>query len=86
VKRCAHKVMHENLAIAEDILDGREWFFDDFTIPDAYFFWCFRRAKQFELDVAVYANCNAHFDRVSRRPSVTEVLAFERETLAAFSP
>lgn len=83
VRQCAQKIMHENFAIAEDLLDGREWFFDHFTIPDIYFFWCFRRAKQFDIDVSAYGNCNAHFDRMSERPSVTRLFAFERQALAA---
>lgn len=85
VRQCAQKVLHENLVIAEGILEGREWFFDHFTIPDAYFFWCFRRAKLFKIDVAAYPNCNAHFDRMMERRSVSGLLAFEKETLAAVS-
>jgi glutathione S-transferase len=86
VKQCAQKVLHENFTIANNMLEGREWFFDQFTIPDVYFYWCFRRAKQFEIDVSAYGNCNAHFDRVSERPSLIRVLAFETETLAALAP
>ena len=86
VKQCAHKVMHENFAIAESLLGGREWFFDHFTIPDIYFFWCFRRAKHLEIDVSAYESCNAHFDRVAERPSVAKVLAFESQTLEALAP
>lgn len=85
VRQCARKVMHENFAIAEDLLDGREWFFDHFTIPDIYFFWCFRRAKLFEIDVSSYQSCNAHFERISDRESVQKLLAFEAETLAAYA-
>lgn len=86
VKLCARRIMHENFAIAENMLDGREWFFDHFTIPDIYFFWCFRRAKQFDIDVSAYRSCNAHFDRISQRPSMVKLSAFEMETLAAISP
>ena len=86
VKQCAHKVMLENFAIAENLLDGREWFFDHFTIPDIYFFWCFRRAKQFEIDLSAFPSCNAHFERVSQRPSLVKLLAFEKAALAAISP
>lgn len=82
VKQCAHKVMHENFALSDDLLAGREWFFDHFTIPDIYFFWCFRRATQFELDVSKYQNCNDHFNRISGRDSVRSLVAFEAQTLA----
>ena len=82
VRRCAQKVLRENLGIAEDMLRGREWFFQDFTIPDAYFFWCFRRAQQFGTDVSAFENCIAHFGRVSERPSVQRVIQFEKQVLA----
>jgi len=85
VKECAHKVMHENFVIAEQLLNSKDWFFDHFTLPDAYFFWCFRRAKQFELDLLAYPSCSAHFDRVADRPSVKKVLAFEQDALANLS-
>ena len=86
VKSCAHKIMHENFAIAENLLEDRQWFFDHFTIPDIYFFWCFRRAIQFKLDVSAYTNCNAHFNRLLQRPSMVQLLAFEAKALAEMSP
>ena len=85
VKQCAHKVMHEAFEIADDLLDGRDWFFDHVTIPDIYFFWCFRRATQFRLDVARYPHCLAHFDRVRARESVQALEAFEAEALAGYA-
>lgn len=85
VRRCAQKMLHENFRIAEDRLDQKEWFFDHFTITDVYFFWCFRRAKQFAIDVSAYSNCNAHFDRVTHRTSVQKLLAFEAAALASDS-
>lgn len=85
VKQCAHKVMHEAFAIADNLLDGRDWFFDHFTIPDIYFFWCFRRAKQFQLDVSEYEHCIAHFTRVAARDSVEKMVEFESEALARYS-
>ena len=86
VRQCAQTVMHENFSIAEQKLDGREWFFDQFSIPDIYFFWCFRRAKQFQIDVSKYAGCNAHFDRTLERPSVQKLMQFEEQTLASYAP
>lgn len=81
VRRCAQKLLHENYAIAEGLLNEREYFFDHFTAPDAYFFWTFRRGGQFDVDQTAYPACRAHFDRVSERPSVQKALAFEAETL-----
>lgn len=85
VKQCAHKVMHEAFAIAENLLENREWFFNHFSIPDIYFYWCFRRATQFQLDVSEYQHCNAHFERVGARASVQKLVAFETEVLAGYA-
>lgn len=82
VRRCAHRMLRENFGIANDLLAGREWFFDHFTLPDAYFFWCFRRARQFNVDVSEFIHCQAHFDRVSARPSTQKLFAFEAAALA----
>lgn len=85
VKRVANTLLFEDLAIADARLRGRGWFFDDFTAVDAYFFWCFRRAMSFGLDVSQFASCIAHFDRVSARESVQKVLAHEKEAQRAFA-
>ena len=50
VKKLATANLMELFKIADDRLAGREFFFDHFTAPDAHFFWCQRRARQFELD------------------------------------
>jgi glutathione S-transferase len=84
VRRCAHKLLVQKLGVAEDLLRGRDWFFDDFTLPDAHFFWCFRRATQFKVEVAPFTACRAHFERVSQRASVRQLLHFEADTLAAW--
>jgi glutathione S-transferase len=81
VRRAAHRMLRERFQIAEDLLAGREWFMDHFTLPDAHFFWCFRRGMKFEVDVSGFPNCNAHFERVSRRASTQKLLAFEARTL-----
>src|SRR3954468_24859307 len=70
VKRIGNTLLFEDLALAESMLAGREWFFDHFTAVDAYFFWCVRRALSFDLDLARFANCLAHFTRMRLRPSV----------------
>jgi len=85
VKRVANRLLHEDFAIAENLLAGREWFFDHFTAPDAYFYWCFRRAMSFKVDVGPFANCRAHFERVQARASVQQVLAYEKQVQAEFA-
>lgn len=85
VKRVANKLLFEDLVIADGLLAGREWFFDHFTAVDAYFFWCFRRAMSFKLDVSAFKNCVNHFERMKLRPSVQKVLAYEKRVLDAFA-
>lgn len=85
VRRCAHKSLHERYGIAEQQLAGRDWFFEHFTLPDAYFFWCFRRGTQFKVDMSAYPHCRAHFERVAQRPSVQKLLQLEADTLAEFA-
>lgn len=84
VRRATQKILMERLGVAEQRLAGREWFFDHFTFPDLYFYWCFRRVTQFKLDVSALPACQAHFARVGARPSVAKVLQFEAETQAAW--
>jgi glutathione S-transferase len=85
VKRLAREQLFENYKIADDLLAGREYFFDHFTAPDAHFFWTFRRGTQFGLDLSGFANCSAHFERMKGRPSVQKLLAFEQSVQAEFA-
>jgi len=85
VRQLAAETLYEAFKIADGMLSGREFFFDHFTAADAHFFWCLRRAKQFELDLAKFASCNAHFDRLQKRPSVQKALAYEQTVQADFA-
>jgi len=85
VRRLAAEQMFEAFRVAEEMLAGRAYFFDHFTAPDAHFFWCFRRATQFELDLSAFPNCLAHFERMKGRASVQKVLAFEKDVQAGFA-
>jgi len=82
VRRSAQKMLREKFQVAEELLSGREWFLHHFTLPDAFFFWCFRRAMQFGIDLSRYPNCGAHFERMSGRASVQQLIAFESRALA----
>ena len=85
VKRLATEVLLENFTIADELLAGREFFFDHFAAPDAHFFWTFRRATQFELPLAQFKNCTAHYERVGKRPSAQKLLAFEKSVQEQFA-
>ena len=71
--------------IADDLLAWREYFFDHFTAPDAHFFWCCRRATQLEVDLSGFPNVMAHYKRMQERPSVKELLAYEKEVNERFA-
>jgi len=85
VIRLASDFIHENLAVGDDMLAGREYFFDHYTGADAHFFWCCRRATQLSPQLDDYPNVTAHFNRMLERDSVKKVLAFEAEVLEEFA-
>jgi len=85
VKRVANKLLFEDLKVVDDLLAGREWFFPRFTACDAYFFWCFKRALSFKLELSAFRNCTAHFERMRERPSVQKVLAYEKKVQEEFA-
>ena len=77
--------MFEDFAVVDNLLAGREWFFDHFTAPDAYFFWCFRRAISFKLELSPFKNCMAHFERMQQRASVQKLVAHEKRVMEEFA-
>ena len=81
VRRIATAALNEAFKIADDKLRGRDYFFDHFTAADVHFFWCLRRASQFDLDLSAFKNCLAHHERLKQRASVQKVLAFEATAL-----
>ncbi len=84
VRKNATEFVYENFQVANDMLDGREYFFDRFTAADAHFFWCFRRATQLKVDLSAFPSCRAHFDRMLKRQSVKKLYALEKDVLAKF--
>jgi glutathione S-transferase len=85
VRKLAAGQLYENYKIADEMLAGREYFFDHFTAADAHFFWCFRRGTQFELELTKYNNCQAHYARLQNRPSFQKCLAHEKTVQADFA-
>jgi glutathione S-transferase len=85
VKRVANKLLFDDLKVVDDMLAGREWFFSHFTACDAYFFWCFKRAISFKLDVSGFRNCTAHHGRMLQHPSVQKVIAHEKKLQEEFA-
>ena len=85
VVKFATEALNENFRIADDLLVGRDYFFDDFTAPDAHFFWCCRRATQLDVDISGFRSVMAHFKRMLERPSVKQLLAYEKEVQKGFA-
>jgi len=85
VKECAQKLLIEYFSIAENMLHEKVWFFDYFSCADIYFFWCFRRAQQFDIDVNIFKKCLIHFENVLNRTCTQELIVFERKILENFS-
>ena len=85
VVRLAKELLDENYRFGEDMLAGREFFFDHFTAADAHFFWCMRRGMQLGADLAKFPNCSAHFDRIRQRPSVQKLFDYEKAVQAEFT-
>jgi glutathione S-transferase len=85
VVKVATEFLFENFKIGDDLLAGREYFFDDFTAPDAHFFWCCRRATQLKVDISGFSNVVSHFKRIQERPSVKKLLAYEKQLNEGFA-
>jgi glutathione S-transferase len=85
VIRSATELLFENYQIADDLLAGREFFFDHFTAADAHFFWCMRRGAQLGVDLTRFANCQTHFEHIKARPSVQKLLDYEKSLQAEFA-
>jgi len=85
VKKVGNKLLFEDFVVVENMLAGREWFFDHFTAADAYFFWCFRRAISFKLDLSQFKNCMAHLEHMQQRTSVQKLVAHEKRVMEEFA-
>ncbi len=85
VKQCAQKLLTEYFSIAENMLRKKTWFFDSFSFADIYFFWCFRRAKQFDIDLNHFINCQSHFENMLTREYTQELIRFEQDILEKFN-
>jgi glutathione S-transferase len=65
--------------IADDLVAGRDWIFDQWSIVDTYLWWAFERAKTYGLDTSPYKNVLAHAARVEQRPATQRARALATE-------
>lgn len=84
VKRLAGARLFRDFEICEQRLEGRNWYFDERTVVDIYFYWCFRRAMLFGLDLSRFSNSLRHFERMQGTRSIQQVLVFERQVQHEF--
>ncbi len=85
VIKCAVIAIEECLYIASNILSDKPYFFSNFSAVDAHFFWCCRRALQFDIELQTYANVFLHYERILARESVQKLIAFEKAVISRFA-
>lgn len=74
IKAKAKAMFFEQMALVEQELDGRTWFFDHNTACDAYFFWVYDRGLRENFDLSEFRNCTAHYEAMKTRPNVQKAL------------
>ena len=85
IRRLAAGELDHVFGIADDMLEGREYFFGKWCAADSHFFWTWRRAITFGLDYSKYRHCAAHCERMQRRPAVKKALELEQQVQAEFA-
>lgn len=78
IKTKSKAMYMEQLALVEAELTNKTWFFDHFTVCDAYFFWIYDRALTEGFDLTGFEHCTAHNTRMRERNSVQKTLAHTR--------
>lgn len=85
VVKFSKEALFESYQIADQLLAGREFFFEHFTAADAHFFWCIRRGLQLDVSLSGFPNCQAFLERIKARPSVQKLLAYEASVQTEFN-
>lgn len=75
IKAKAKAMFFEQMALVEQELDDRTWFFDHNTACDAYFFWVYDRALREDFNLSEFRNCTKHYEAMKKRPNVQKALA-----------
>ncbi len=85
ITRLAAKELDQAFGIADDLLAGRDYFFDRWCAADSHFFWAWRRAITLGQSFPKYRNCAAHSERMQHRSAVIKSLDYEKQVLAEFA-
>ena len=80
----AIKTLSAELAIVDERLSDREWWFDDPTALDAYLFWIWARSGEGPIDLSAYSNYARHARGMIALPEVRRALDRERGYLPCF--
>ena len=75
IKAKAKAMFFEQMALVEEELDGRTWFFDHNTACDAYFYWVYDRGLREDFDLSEFSNCTKHYEAMKKRPNVQKAMA-----------
>ncbi|HAF00119.1 MAG TPA: glutathione S-transferase [Methylophilaceae bacterium] len=75
IKQRGYEIVGKGLAVMSDLLFGKEYVVDRFSIADAALFYVEFWADKIKLDLP--ANCLAHYQRMLSRPAVRQVLLEE---------
>jgi len=84
LRELATRGLHQELALLDARLAGREWWLDELSGVDGYLFWLWARACDSALDRASYPNLCAHSRRMLDLPAVQRALARERSVAPCF--
>lgn len=84
-RKLAKEMLIQQFKIAEAQLESKPLFFDYWTAPDVYLFWCFRRANLFDFDLSQFKNIRAHSDRLGDVPAVGKAIAFDETVIKSFN-
>lgn len=75
VKTRGHEIVNQAFAIVNDLLADDDYVVKHFTIADAALFYVEFWANR--IDIALPENCQAHYQRMLKRPAVKQVLMEE---------
>jgi glutathione S-transferase len=78
IKEQGLKTFHGHLKQIDDMLAGREWFGDRYSVLDPYGFVFYTWGVRRELPMAELKNYTAFKDRMKNRPAVARVLEDEK--------
>lgn len=82
IKEQARAGLAQNFQLLERRLGDREWFYDAWSLLDAYVLWCFWRAQGGGFEAGQFLRLKLHQARMAARPSVQRAVAREAETEA----